>query len=254
MGVSVCMCRMCMGAWNGQEEVLDPLGSELQVVVSCQMWVVETDAGPLEEQYTSNRWATSPNFHYYVTYFLVCVGVPQLACGGQRKTSGSLFSFDHVGSREWTQIRLVYKHLYFLILTKTYTSSSSPPPKLIIVCIFKVNFICVCVGVHKQVYAGTHTYLYAWRWKEGADSFDSGSYPCTWDSFSLLDWKSANSRNLPVSAALPTWSWGYRCLWGCPCYMGDRNSSPQDCGPSTPFKHWHLSSFYSFFFFHLAFF
>lgn len=104
------------------------------------------------------------------------------------------------------------------------------PPKLIIVCIFKVNFICVCVGVHKQMYAGTHTYVYAWRWKEGAGcslspcsySFDSGSYPCTWDSFSLLDWKSANSRNLPVSAVLLTWSWGYRCLWGCPCYMGAR--------------------------------
>lgn len=117
-----------MGVWNSQKEVLDPLESELQVVVSCQMWVVEMDAGPLEEQYTSNCWATSPNFYYYVTYFLVCV--PLLACGGQRKTSGSLFSFDHVGSKEWTQIRPVYKHLYFLILTKTYTSSSSPPPQI----------------------------------------------------------------------------------------------------------------------------
>lgn len=42
-----CVCHMCVGAYNSQRRVLDPLNQELKATVSHQIWVIETIFQPL---------------------------------------------------------------------------------------------------------------------------------------------------------------------------------------------------------------
>ena len=44
-----CVCNMNTDVHRGQKWVLDPQKLELQVVVSCLVWVLGAKLGPLEE-------------------------------------------------------------------------------------------------------------------------------------------------------------------------------------------------------------
>lgn len=41
------VCHMCVGDYNSQKRVLDPLNLELKAIVSHQTWVLETKLQPL---------------------------------------------------------------------------------------------------------------------------------------------------------------------------------------------------------------
>lgn len=46
----VCVCPVCAGALAAPKRESDPL--ELEAIVSCPAWVLETELGPLKEQHT----------------------------------------------------------------------------------------------------------------------------------------------------------------------------------------------------------
>jgi hypothetical protein len=57
----VCICHVNAGAYEGQKRVLDALKLELQVALSCPMWVLGTEPRcSRRTESTLNCWAISP--------------------------------------------------------------------------------------------------------------------------------------------------------------------------------------------------